>query len=157
MPVDLSETIVSSIYKFLRNQYEEQDNTGILVCLTCLSGLCGYGCSFRLWSNYIESEYKKVCTEDMIDLLAAIASAYPIDSCIQQQISIILMYCASIDRCIPRIIDTNILPRMCSFAKRMVNVIGESQVSVKTIDNAVYPYVSVIHHMCMQSIEYIQL
>lgn len=116
----------------------------------------------RLWlffsfrNDFIESEYKKVCTEEIIDLLAAITSAYPNDSHIQQQISIILMYCASIDRCIPRIIDTNILPRMCSFAKRMVNVIGESQVSDKTIDNAVYPFVSVIHHMCMQSIEYIQ-
>lgn len=112
---------------------------------------------FRIYAYYIESEYKKVCTEDMIDLLAAIASDYPIDSHIQQQICIILMYCASVDRCIPRIIDTNILPRMCSFAKRIVNTVGESRVSEKSIELAVYPYVSVIHHMCMQSTQFILL
>ena len=148
IPVELNDQFIPTIISLLNQQKEKQNYCGILICLTCLSSLCLYR-YLHLFLLFIGSLCEKVCRDEVIDLLSEIAYQNGNSIQIMQQISLILMYCGGIESCIPKIIESTLLLKLRSF---VYLIIKDS--SNQSIENCVYPFISIIHHLCMQGIHF---
>ena len=68
-----------------------------------------------------------------------------------QQITIIVMYCSNKETCIQRIIESSLLIKIRSYVYQISDTIHTTSDKSSIVENAIYPYFSIIHHFSTES------
>lgn len=94
---------------------------------------------------------KQICRNELLFCLTSLASSFSYDNHIMLQIVIILMYYTKDTENIPLFIESGILPIVKSSIYSMADDITREINTRQSVEEVVYPFVSIIHHLSFTS------